>query len=169
MRLINTILLCGLLLLQSAMCVSAQKQIKIKFKITDEDFNILKGARVVLYCENEVEQVIESAPSSIKMFLESGHYYTLEVSLPGFITKRIIFRTDIDEQYITDDDYKFEIGLERAAKYRKFQNPDRVLEYPIAIIEMDTVEGRFDYNEKYYKSTRQDYEQLLKSIREINF
>lgn len=63
--------------------------VRVAFNILDHHGNSLSGTTVRLYKMNQLMMVEEHAPTTLKWVLEEGEHYTIEVSLDGFITKRM--------------------------------------------------------------------------------
>lgn len=149
-------------------CCALAGSVVINFRVTDDALNVLRGTTVRLYCLNRLDTVIENAPATVKLELRPETYYTLEVELQGFVTKRLGIFTDIPGES-DKEEYRFFITLEREENYNIYKDAENVLDYPTAIIEFDTNTRVFDYNEQYYLSTRKAFEKLYKSKREIKF
>ncbi len=97
--------------------------------------------------------------------LESTSYYTIEISLNKYVSKRIAFLNTVDDQVedILDNRFVIFVELEYRSKYAKHKNADYITDYPSAIAEFNSAQGVFDYNEKYWISTRLHYRQLENS------
>lgn len=146
------------------------QDITVKFRVTDDAKNVLKGMQVNLYQENAQIDSMRKAPSQVTFKLEQNSYYTIEVKLKGFVTKRVGIFTDLAEgEELKKDEYRFQIALERSADYENFEGAEHVLDYPSAIIEFDTNSRILNYNEQYYLSTQQAFERLHRANREIKF
>jgi hypothetical protein len=136
--------------------------ITLKFRVTDDAKNVLKGMTVRLYEGNEIIQEIEKSKSVVEFVLEEKSIYTIEAVLNGFITKRVSVMTDLLDSEMKKDEYRFNIHLERSVDYRGISGAEDVLEYPSAILEFDTNSGIFDYNETYLLSTQKALQNLYK-------
>ena len=145
------------------------KTLKIKFRLFDAGDNVLKGANIRLYKGNSMIEEIAKSTSIVQLTLEEGNYYTLEVVLNGFLTKRIVINTDLLDAEIKREEYRFEVELERSADYDKYSDTEDVYDYPRAIIEFDTNTRLFKANEEYFLSTKKAFEKLYRSNREIKF
>lgn len=143
--------------------------ITLKFRVTDDAKNILKGMTVKLYEGNKIIQEIEKSKSVVEFVLDEKSIYTIEVVLNGFVTKRVSVMTELLDAEMKKDEYRFNIRLERSADYRGIKGAEDVLEYPSAILEFDTNSGIFDYNETYLLSTQKALENLYKDQKEIKF
>lgn len=143
--------------------------VKVKFKVLDADGNAMKGATVKLFKLNKLVMVDQEASSTTKWELEKDSYYTIEVSMSGFVTKRIGIYTQVDEDKLEENKYDFFVELESVQRYREYKNPEYVLDYPSAILEFKESEGTFGFNENYWKSTRKDYAALRASVHQSDF
>lgn len=143
--------------------------IEVKFRVTDDAMNVLKGATVRLYHLNHLDTVVENAPSVIELPLKQDTYYTIEVELTGFVTKRLGIFTDLHKNMNKKEEYRFFVTLERSKDYESYKDAENVLDYPSYLLEFDTNTGVFNYNEQYYLSTQQAFEKLYRSKREIKF
>lgn len=159
----KTLITIFVLLLFSVQSVAIP--VKVKFKILDENGGALKGSTIRIYDNNRLIRMEENAPSKVVWKLESDSYYTIEISLNKYVSKRIAFYTNVDDQVedILDNRFVFFVELEHQSKYAKHKNADYITDYPSAIVEFNSAQGVFDYNEKYWISTRLHYRQLENS------
>lgn len=164
LRAIATFLLC------TTLCAGATAlPITLKFRVTDDANNVLKGMTVRLYEQNEVVEEIENAKSLVSFELSEPTIYTIEVVLKGFVTKRITVVTNLIENQLDDDVFRFQVRLERSSDYRGISGSEDVLEFPSAIVDYDTNSGLFDYNETYFLSTEKAFQELYEKHKEIKF
>ncbi|MDB9701260.1 hypothetical protein OAA53_00860 [Salibacteraceae bacterium] len=164
MKLISTTLFCFI-----AAASIAQYPMNLKFRVTDDAKNVLKGMTIRLYDSNEVLKEIEKSKSLVEFKLEKPSIYTIEVELKGFVTKRVSVVTDALPEDHNKDNYRFNIAMERALDYHGYTDAEEVLEFPSAIVNFDTNSGVFDYNETYLLSTKKAFEKLYHSKEEIKF
>lgn len=120
--------------------------VKVKFKILDENGEALKGSTIRIYDNNRLIRMEENAPSKVVWKLESDRYYTIEISLNKYVSKRIAFYTNVDDQVedILDNRFVFFAELEHQSKYAKRKNADNIVDYPSAIVEFNSAIGVFD-------------------------
>lgn len=160
-----------LLILLSLVALAAApgEPYQIKFRVTDDGQNVLRGMTVKLYEGNTVVTEIDRAGSVVSLELNAQAYYTIEVELKGFVTKRIGVHTESLPENIKKGKFGFDVAMERMSDYSQYANPEDVLDYPKVILEFDTVSGGFKENETYFISTQQAFERLARSNREIKF
>lgn len=145
--------------------------VKVKFRVLDDNGEAIKGATVRVYDHNKLIGIKENAPAKVVWKLESDSYYTIEIALEKYVSKRIVIYTEVDDdvEEILDNRFVFFVELEHQSKYAKYENADDVTDYPSAIVEFNIHEGVFDYNEKYWISTRLHYRQLRNSLSNPEF
>lgn len=137
--------------------------VKVKFKVMDEAGAALKGATVKLYKMNQLVMVDEEAAATTKWSLDRDSYYTIEVSMAGFVTKRIGIYTRVNEDQLEENRFDFFVELESSNKYKQYAHPEDVLDYPSAIVEFKEDDGQFGANRTYWISTRRDFAALRAS------
>jgi hypothetical protein len=142
---------------------------ELKFRVTDDAKNVLKGMTIRLYDGNDIIEEIKKSKSLAEFHLEKPSIYTIEVALNGFVTKRVSVVTDALPEDLKKDTYRFNIGLERSLDYHGYSGAEDVLEYPSAIVNFDTNSGVFEYNTTYLLSTRKALQKLYHSKEEIKF
>ena len=147
----------------------AKHPMYLKFRVTDDAKNVLKGMTIKLYDGNDIIEEIEKSKSLAEFHLEKPSIYTIEVALNGFVTKRVSVVTDALPEDREKDNYRFNIGLERSLDYHGYSGAEDVLEYPSAIVNFDTNSGVFDYNETYLISTQEAFGKLFAKKKEIKF
>ncbi|GAB4384433.1 MAG: hypothetical protein Kow0075_16440 [Salibacteraceae bacterium] len=130
------------------------QELFVKFKILNEEGKNMKGASIKLYKMNTLVMADEKARANNKMILDKDSYYTIEVSKPGYITKRIGVYTTFDEVNLIENVYEFFVQLEEESKYAQYSNYDDVMDYPIAIVQYDDDEQAFDYNYQYWQNAK---------------
>jgi len=140
--------------------------VKVKFRVVDENGDAIKGATIRVYDNNKLIGIKEDVPAKVVWKLQSDSYYTIEIALDKYVSKRLGIYTKVaeDVEEILDNRFVFFVELEHQSKYTKYKNSDEVTDYPSAIVEFNIHEGVFDYNEKYWISTRLHYRQLRNSI-----
>ena len=163
LRAIATFLLCTLCTVGFALPIT------LKFRITDDANNVLKGMTVRLYEKNELVEEIQNSRSTVEFQLTETSIYTVEVLLSGFVTKRIAIITEMIEGPIDDDVFRFHVRMERSVDYRGVVDADEVLDFPSAVVDYDTSSGLFDYNETYLISTEKAFRELYDKQKEIEF
>jgi len=145
--------------------------VKVKFRVIDINRDAIKGATIRVFDNNKLIGVKEDAPAKVVWKLESDSYYTIEIALENFVSKRIGIYTNVDDdvEEILDNRFVFFVELERKSRYAKYKNSDYVTDFPSAIVELNIREGVFNYNEKYWISTRMHYRKLRNSLSNPEF
>lgn len=90
---------------------------------------------------------------------ESEKYYTLQFEKVGFVTKRVIIKTNNTGEldYFTKN-YKFDISLEK-----EMENIDYSLhDFPVALIQIGNKLKKFEFNRKYTFNRKKEIELNLK-------
>jgi len=126
----------------------------------------LEGVEVRIFEGNEVLSTIYSDKKGRFEFeLLKGSDYTLEFSKDGYVTKRMIVRTNVEEGVKKLPKLKFEIALVDKARYadaiENYPESASILDFPSAIIEYSKALGDFDYRMKYT-------EHILEKVKEID-
>jgi|GEM_PF-523947 len=141
----------GLIFLFSS-AFSNDIELKIKFKVSDEQGEKVNNIEVRLFKGNHLVSSFESN-ASVKLKMKSNSLYTIEVKHNDFLTKRIAVNTVLDLDTMYSNQYEFYLELEDRDKYAEIETADDVLDYPAALIEFDLESGEFDFNRAYSQST----------------
>lgn len=91
---------------------------------------------------------------------ERNKHYTIQFNKEGFITKRLIIDTYVDEQYATGiKTFKFDVELIKKEEGKNYA----ILDFPIAIIEFLYISKEFSYNQKYTEAMLEVQDDILTS------
>lgn len=81
--------------------------------------------------------------------VERNKHYTIQFEKKGYITKRLIIDTYVNERDAMGvKTFKFDVELFKEEKGKNYA----ILDFPIAIIEFNHISKEFSYNQKYTKS-----------------
>lgn len=119
----------------------------------DEYNNSIDSVEVRLYKQSTVvkKNIITTIDQEYKNFdftLEVNQYYTVEVSKPGYVTRRIGFYTDLPSNVILKPLFYFEFDL---VLFKEKKMDDYYLDFPIALIYFNKKSGTFETADKYTK------------------
>ena len=126
----------------------------------------LEDVEVRIFEGNEVFSTIYSDKKGRFDFeLLKGSEYTLELSKEGYITKRMIIKTNVEDEVKKLPKLKFEVALVEDSRYAEAIENDPesagILDFPSAIIEYSKALGDFDYRMEYT-------EHILEKVEEID-
>ena len=141
--------------------ISQRPSVKVQFKAIDEAQNLLRGMEIRLYKENVLVDEVCDAPTKVKLALDDSAFYTIEIALETFITKRIVIDTEHLDEIKRKNQLKFEVELHREEDYKHLEAYQEVFDYPAVMIEYDTLSNDFIYNEEYRINTRNAIERML--------
>ena len=127
----------------------------------------LEGARVVLYQQNEEKAMIEitNVKNENRFFsfnLERNQNYTIEVSKPGYVSRRISVSTHLpaDVKISPVFYFEFEIDLFR----EKMGMDDYYLDFPVALVSYDKKRDVFDIQRKYTENIKMAINKAMENI-----
>ncbi|GAB4375843.1 MAG: hypothetical protein Kow0075_02510 [Salibacteraceae bacterium] len=122
----------------------------ISGKISANDGKPVEGAVVELYEGNHVvERFTTKNSGKFKFHLLNNHIYTIQITKPGYYTKRISVNTYIPDDLFDEYDFEFDIILDSTADKNIYES---LAEYPSALISYDPKKDRFYYDKDYTKS-----------------
>jgi len=114
-----------------------------------------KGYKVELICFNKlIETETKKSSKGFRFVLKKNAIYTIKISKEGFITKIVSINTTIDKNEgapLTRLYFETELIKESM----KTQLDEEGLEFPIALISYDALNGVFNLNEKYTQNIKQ--------------
>lgn len=142
----------------------AQDQVFAKFKIVDEKGEQLKGCKVTLYEGNDVAEIKEKTKAKVKLYMNLDQYYTIEVKMKGYATKRIAFDTRIGDEVLDRNVFDFFVEMQNINQYVGAPNSEDVLDYPITVIQYDEGSELFDYNSEYTRNSVAAVRELKRQI-----
>ncbi|MES2836990.1 MAG: hypothetical protein V4667_05670 [Bacteroidota bacterium] len=132
---------------------------------------IIKGSVVAKNCEikdskvdfllykngNLEKRIKKSSNKKIKFILDYQNEYILKIEKNGYISKSIIFDTNIDENKIREgfEPYPFKIFLCK-------QTIDSIKEYPKPVVLIRFLEDKdvFDFDNLYYLNRQKEFEEI---------
>jgi hypothetical protein len=106
-----------------------------------------KGTLVKIFDNNKcISEYITSNNGKFIFTAESEKYYTIQFEKEGYVTKRIVVKTfnTSELDYLTKT-YKFDVNLVKMMPATDYSHYD----FPMAIFELDFVQGEFNFNETY--------------------
>lgn len=119
----------------------------------DEYDIAVDGVEIRLFQQNdEMEQIeitsVEHHDHNFNFTLESNQYYTIEVSKAGYVTRRVVFYTDLPDDVVVSPlfTYEFDVILLKEKKM-----DDYYLDFPVALIRYNKKTDSFESNMKYTK------------------
>lgn len=118
--------------------------------------NRVKGVVVNIYSNNKLIKTATIRSSNrFKTNLPINAELTIEISAPGFHTKRFIFNTHLPEELSRVPDYEFDIDIFKEEELEGVNTS--ILDFPVGIVEYDKRKGVFLRNKKYTKRMKQAY------------
>ena len=119
----------------------------------DESNIALDGVEVRLFRKNdEMEQIeitnVEHHDHSFNFTLEANEYYTVEVSKPGYVTRRVAFYTQLPREVEISSMFMYEFDV---ILLKEKQMDDYYLDFPVALIHYNKKSEAFESNVKYTK------------------
>jgi len=137
--------------------------LKLKFIMLDDDGDPLKGCQIITYKNNKQHKTTTVRGNRYNVKCEESDLYTLEVSHPDFLTKRIAINAFHQNKPLYNDVFKFYVGLEPKDTYTLTQETEDYLDYPIAILEYDEGAAEFTYSSAYIRSSRKKQQDLVEN------
>lgn len=114
-----------------------------------------KGYKVELICFNTlIETETKKSNKGFRLVLKKNAIYTIKISKEGFITKIISVNTTIEEKEEAPLT-RFFFETELIKEKMKTELDEEGLEFPIALISYDSLNGVFNMNEKYTQNIKQ--------------
>jgi hypothetical protein len=140
-------------------CLSAigqeENKLSIIGTVTHND-KPLKNASITIFKNNEkIDTRNSDFGGEFDILFQFDNEYKLEITKPGFVTKRFLFKTELPKAVPQDIDYSFEfiIGL-----FPEFNDPGlKILEKPLGII-------RFDYDKENFITILPTVKKFLKLL-----
>ena len=118
------------------------------------------GATINLYEDNDVINTFKTPRNGrFQLLLHSNKYYTLEVTKKGFVQKRIVIDTDMDNLQKSAPVYQCDLDIVPNHLFRGIDIGD--LDFPMAIVRFDTKTREFTHDKIYTSGMRITYEGLL--------
>ena len=116
----------------------------------------VKGVVVKVYSNNKLIKT-ETVRSSnrFKTNLPINAELTIEISAPGFHTKRFIFDSHLPEDVSKIPDYQFDIDIFKEEELVGVNTS--ILDFPVGIVEYDERKEEFFRNKKYTKRMKKAY------------
>ena len=126
-----------------------EERLAVGGRITDGE-NKLPGCRIVAYRENErLDTITTGKTGKFELFLRLNETYSLEFSMPGFVSKRIVIDTHAKipaEQLLTVPLF-MDISMLAEGKYEGVDTD--VLDFPFAVVRYDKGAGAFVQDQEY--------------------
>lgn len=138
--------------------------LKLKFIMLDDNGEPLKGCKIITYKNNERFETSEIKGNRYNVKCEESDLYTLEVSHPDFLTKRIAINAFHANKPLYNDVFKFYVGLEPKGTYSNSPESEDYLDYPVAILVYDEDAAEFTYSKDYIRSSRKSKQELISNI-----
>jgi hypothetical protein len=116
------------------------------------------ACRIYLLSHNKVidSVVLRNGKKKFSFFLSKDNYYTLKMSMPGFLDKLLCVDTKNSSQPVDADLYSFSFETSLYVNDPAVYTDNDLADFPIAIIYFDTRFKRFAYNKEYTNSLRRD-------------
>lgn len=117
----------------------------------------LEGTRVVLYQQNEKKAMIEitNVKNENRFFsfnLERNQDYTIEVSKPGYVSRKISISTHLPAEVKLSPVFYFEFEIDLFKE--KIGMDDYYLDFPVALVSYDKKRDVFDIQHKYTENIK---------------
>lgn len=138
--------------------------LKLKFIMLDDKGEPLKGCQIITFKNNEKCKTSHVKGNRYNVKCEESDLYTLEVSHPDFLTKRIAINAFHANKPLYNDVFKFYVGLEPKGTYTQSPETEDYLDYPIAILVYDEESAEFTYSKEYIRSSRKSKQELISQV-----
>ena len=113
------------------------------------------GVTVRLYCgNNEVVTIDSTEFEKVFLTLKRDQYYTVELSKPGFTTRRVGISTAVPKSVLLKPIFRFEFEVEMM-KEMKVQD-DFFLDFPVALVSFNARNECFEHSKKYTSKIKKE-------------
>ena len=103
---------------------------------------------IYLYRGNDLIDSIKSSAAGIfEIDVKLGYNYTIEISKPGFYSKRFCINAEVDD--INTNFPNFEFICEMFLRNNEIEYT--ILDFPVTIIQVNKKKGEFEYSKSYTK------------------
>ncbi len=124
----------------------------------------LSDVTVTIYEHNQKVKTLQTNwLGKIDLELRKNSYYTAEVTIPGYYTKRVAIDTDMPYD-ASPPVFKFQVDLiEKTDQMKELlsRKEKALFDYPSAIVDYDQRSGKMDFNLEYTYSYHTDAQELL--------
>lgn len=151
-------LLCTLLLAAAA---SAQGRFVINGKLKVDGAS-LDGCRMVIFKDGEKFRTVSADLNRFSLELDLGHDYLLSFEKSGFVTKKLLFNTQVPAQGAQGSFTPFEFVVSLFKQYDGVNTV--VFNQPVGRIRYDQAKLDFDYDTDYTKSIQSDLEKAQAAV-----
>jgi len=118
-----------------------------------------KNVKVTIYNGNDVLEQFVSKRGIFEVMLNLGHYYTIEVSSDGCITKRLALDTRVEKKNLKPAPFDCAIDLIPVAMIGK--NDPSLLDFPVACVIYDAKRRSFEPIMEYSMNMMKLYGSVL--------
>lgn len=117
------------------------------------------GLTVRLYCGNEEIVKIDSTEfEKVYFTLKRDQYYTVEISKPGYLTRRIGISTAIPKSVPLKPIFRFEFDVEMMKEIKA--QDDFYLDFPVALVSFNTHDECFEHSKKYTTKIKREISRI---------
>lgn len=151
----------ALLILQSDSYARGSKRDSILMvgKVFNNDERV-KGLIINIYNENNFLRAIHiRSAHHFRFYLPKNMLLTIEITAPGFHTKRFIFDSHVPDELKQMPNYDFDMDIFSEAELQGVNTS--LLDFPSGIVSFNTKKGIFEHDKAYTKRIKKQYFQLL--------
>ena len=130
------------------------------------DQDQVKGTVINIYIGNKLFKVVKTSRSNrFRTNLPLNAFLTIEITAPGFHTKRFIFDTSLPEGI--DDVPDFEFDMDIFSQEEMSGVNTSLLDFPVGLVDYNEKKKKFMRNVEYTKKMKARYMKLLEEASEI--
>ena len=116
----------------------------------------VKNVIIKVYANNKLIKTEQLGSSNrVRTNLPINAELTIEISAPGFHTKRFIFNTHVPNDIGRIPNYQFDIDIFKEEELAGVNTS--ILDFPVGIVEYDSRKEEFIRNKKYTKRMKKAY------------
>jgi hypothetical protein len=146
--------------------LAQDKDILYKFiGVVSSQETIIEEAEVRVFEDNEVLQTLYTdKKGKFELLLLKGGVFTVEVSKPGYYTKRLVFSTIVEDGVKKLPALKFDVEMINEEVYKEVEATSpaatSILDFPSVIFEYDSELGDFNYREAYSQHIMEEIKKI---------
>jgi len=118
-----------------------------------------KNVKVKVYNGNNLMEEFTSKRGIFEVMLDLGHYYTIELSAEGYITKRITLDTKLEKKNVKPS--PFDCGIDLIPLTALGNTDPSLLEFPLAYMTYDSKRRSFEPIMEYSMNMMKLYGRVL--------
>lgn len=124
----------------------------------------VENAIIRVYINNKLYKTVEVARSNkFKTNLPFNQMLTIEITAPGFHSKRFMMDTNVPESEKSRMRYTFDMDIFSEEEMEGVNTS--LLDFPVGLVYYDEKKGEFVHDKKYTKQMKKEYFNLLEQAK----